>query len=253
MNYQEFLPHPLLRNIVECYWAVQGSSDQFATVYPDACMDILFNLGSAIESKNEMGSGMSSHGVYVIGNMFVPSETRGVGDTDIFGIRFRASGIGKVLRVPLHEFNDTSISLSEVHHLSPGVDHLQSLDLQRRVDLLDRWLLKSVAFTHKPEVWEVCLNEIVARNGSINVHDLSRDVGISQKQMERKFVEKVGPTPKQFAQLLRFRRVRELLAARQNESMINIAFDLDFTDHAHLTKFFQKFALRTPTEFLESL
>jgi AraC-like DNA-binding protein len=253
MRYQEFLPHRLLRNIVECYWTVQGRSDSFWTVYPDACMDMLFNLGSAIETKSEGGSDLSKNGAYVIGNMFVPIESRCVGATDIFGVRFRAAGISKVLRVPLHEFNDASHSLSDVHHLSPSADQLHQLSDQRRVDLLDRWLLKSIAFSSKPEAWESCLNTIVARHGGVNVYDLSREIGISQKQMERKFLEKVGPTPKQFAQLLRFRRVREVLSNKQNESLMTIAFDLDFTDHAHLTKFFQKFARRTPTEFLRSL
>jgi AraC-like DNA-binding protein len=137
-----------------------------------------------------------------------------------------------------------------VYKLAPEVDLMQSLDIQERVNLLDRWLLKRVTFSSsKPEAWEHCLNTIVKRSGDVNVYDLSREVGISQKQMERKFIEKVGPTPKQFAQLLKFRKLREYLCAGPAESLVNIAADFNFTDHAHLTKFFRKFANTTPTEF----
>ncbi len=242
----------MLRKIVECYWTVQGARSSWSTVYPDACMDILFNFGSVIESRTAGGTELARGEAYVIGNMFVPIETRTIGNSDLFGIRFRASGMGKVLRTPLHEFNDASLPLAAVDSISPDISQLQSLSIQGRIDLIDRWLLNHVSLSSKPELWEVCLHTITKRNGNVNVFELSREVGISQKQMERKFVEKVGPTPKQFAQLLRFRNVREVLSSRQNESLMNLAFDLNFTDHSHLTKFFQQFAHRTPTEFLRA-
>jgi len=236
MEYREFLPHPVLRSTVECYWCVQGSSTDVWMVYPDACMDILFDFGSSE--------------TLVVGNMFTPIESIGAGYTDVFGIRFRASGMSHILRVPLSEFNDDSASLHSVYRSGPEVDQLRSLSMQERVNTLDRWLLKHMTFSAgKPEAWEHCLDMIVKREGSINVYDLAREVGISQKQMERKFIERVGPTPKQFAQLLKFRKLKEHLEKRKGESLVDIAFDFDFTDSAHLTKFFRKFAGITPTDF----
>lgn len=264
MHYQEFLPHPALRSTVECYWSVHGRSDSFWTVYPDACMDILFNFGSYIETRNEAGpclrrsdyggrsTELSRNSAFVIGNMFSPIQSRTTGDVDLFGIRFHAAGMAHIVRVPLFEFNDASLPLESVYRLAPGADHLQSLDIKARVDLIDRWLLKYMSFSSKPEAWEYCLKRIVAKAGNINVHDLAYEVGISQKSMERKFVEKVGPTPKQFAQLLKFRKLREHLASGRDDSLMNVAFDFDFTDHAHLTKFFKKFAGITPSEFTKT-
>ncbi len=241
IEYHEFLPHPALRTVVECYWSIQGESTKFWTVYPDACMDLLFDLSA---------SGGES---YVVGNMFTPIQSHWTGETDLFGIRFRAAGIGRIVRVPLAEFNDATVSFNNVYRSGPEAEQLQPLAIQERVNMLDRWLLKKMTFSARPDVWEHCLEVIVAREGNVNVYDLSREVGISQKQMERKFIEKVGPTPKQFAQLLKFRKLREHLAARTGESLMNIAFDFDFVDNAHLTKFFKKFALITPTEFTKSL
>ena len=251
MEYHEYLPHPALRAIVECYWSVRGRTDSFWTVYPDAAMDILFNFGSFIETRNEEGNELDRNTAFVIGNMFVPIQSRTVDEADLFGIRFRAAGMSRILRIPLYEFNDASLPLESVYRLAPEAGQLQSLTLQGRINFLDRWLLKQISFSSaKPEAWEYCLNTIVARAGSVNVYDLSREVGISQKQMERKFVEKVGPTPKQFAQLLKFRKLRERLEHKKNESLMEVAFDFDFVDHAHLTKFFRKFARVNPSEFL---
>lgn len=253
MRYEEFLPHPALRSMVECYWCVQGHSNDFWTVFPDACMDILYNFGSFIETRNDDRTELSRNTSFVIGNMFIPIQSRSVGYADLFGIRFRAAGMSRLLRVPLAEFNDQSLSLKEVYKIAPEAEQLQPLTMQERVNLLDRWILKHITLSSKPETWELCLHKIVARSGNINVYDLSREVGISQKQMERKFIEKVGPTPKQFAQLLKFRKLREYLAMSKDESLANVATDFDFTDHAHLTKFFRKFAQITPTEFLSNL
>lgn len=215
-------------------------------------MDILFNFGSFIETRNEEGTQLSRNTAFVIGNMFVPIQSRTVGDTDIFGIRFRAAGIGRILRTPLYEFNDASLPLHSVYRLAPEAEQLQPLTPQERVNFLDRWLLKTVSFSSsKPEPWEHCLKNIVDRSGNVNVYDLAREVGISQKQLERKFVEKVGPTPKQFAQLLKFRTVKERLETKERESLMAVAFEFDFVDHAHLTKFFRKFAGISPSEFLK--
>jgi AraC-like DNA-binding protein len=256
VQYREFLPHPALRSIVECYWSVGGElpagkagSNDFWTVYPDACMDILFNFGSYIETRRNERNELSTNSAFIIGNMFTPIQSRALGNTDLFGIRFRAAGLGRILRVPLSEFNDASESLDNVYRFGPEAERLQPLTNEERVNMLDRWLLKRITFSGKPEAWEQCLNTIVAMNGSVNLYDLSREIGISQKQMERKFIEKVGPTPKQLAQLLKFRKLKEYLAQRKDQSLMNIAFDLEFTDHAHLTKFFKKFARVTPTEF----
>lgn len=250
MHYREYLPHPALRSIVECYWSVRGQSNDFWTVYPDACMDILFNFGSYLETRRDQGRELSRNSAFVIGNMFVPIQSRSVGETDLFGIRFRAAGMGRILRVPLVEFNDASLPLHSVYKLTPEVDLMQSLATQDRVNFIDRWLLKRITFSSsKPQAWEHCLNTIVAKSGNVNLYDLSREVGISLKQMERKFIEKVGPTPKQFAQLLKFRKLREYLSRGKKESLVNVAVDFEFTDHAHLTKFFRKFAGVTPTEY----
>jgi AraC-like DNA-binding protein len=203
-------------------------------------MDIIYDFGTP--------------GVSIVGTMFSPILSRSVGFTDMFGIRFHAGGMSRLLSMPLSEFNDASCSLNETHKAAPQAELLEPLSIQDRVNMLDRWLLKHIVLsTSKPEAWEHCLNTIVARSGNINVYDLSREVGISQKQMERKFIEKVGPTPKQFAQLLKFRRLREYLSAKKDESLMNVAFEFGFTDHAHLTKFFKKFATTTPTEYLSNL
>jgi AraC-like DNA-binding protein len=214
-------------------------------------MDILFNFGSLIETRNDFGNELSRNVSFLIGNMFVPIQSRAIGEADMFGIRFLPAGIGRILRVPLFEFNDTSLPLNSVYRLGPEAEQLQPLNDRERVNLLDRWLLKRITFSSsKPEAWQHCLSTIVARSGRVNVYDLSREVGISQKQMERKFVEKVGPTPKQFAQILKFRKLREYLESKRDESLTNVAFDFEFTDSAHLTKFFRKFAGVTPTEFV---
>jgi AraC-like DNA-binding protein len=252
MQYREYQPHPALRSVVECYWSVRGESEEFWTVYPDACMDILFNFGSFIESRNESRRELSKDTAFVIGNMFVPIQSRSVGKTDLFGIRFLPAGMARILRIPLSEFNDASLPLGSVYRLAPEAEQLQPLIAQDRVNFLDRWLLKRITFSSKPEAWEYCLSAIVEHAGNVNVYDLSREVGISQKQMERKFIEKVGPTPKLLAQLLKFRKLREHLAKSKDDSLMNIAYDFDFTDHSHLTKFFKKFAGITPTQFTKS-
>lgn len=250
VQYREYCPHPALRHIVECYWNVVGTSDAFQKIYPDACMDILFNFGAPVETRGATGTELTRDGAYVVGNMFVPIETRCLGSADLFGIRFQPSGLGRLLKVRLAEFNDTSEVLTDVYRMGPNPRELADLTPARRVLLLDRWLLRKISLSGHRETWEQCLDRIIQNRGIVNIYGLTREVGISQKQLERKFIEHVGPTPKQFAQLLRFRELKNVLSSGTYNNLLDVATDFQFTDHAHLTRFFQQFARQTPSEYL---
>lgn len=252
IQYREYLPHPALSPIVECYWSVTGATDTFRKIYPDACMDILFNFGAPIQARNHKGTELTRDGAYIVGNMFVPIETRCSGQADLFGIRFQPSGLGRLLKARLSEFNDSSELLTDVYRMGPNPDELRLLPNERRVRLIDRWLLRKASLTSRRETWEQCLDKIIERRGNVGIYELTRDVGISQKQLERKFVEHVGPTPKQFAQLLRFRELRTALGKSNYSNLLDVATDFHFADHAHFTKFFQQFARQTPSDYLAS-
>jgi AraC-like DNA-binding protein len=97
------------------------------------------------------------------------------------------------------------------------------------------------------------------------VEELSRNFHVGNRTMERIFKENVGIPPKEFIKIVRFQEVlRRLRQIRppdvsnggmqdgspgvSEESLLRIAFELGYYDHAHLTNEFKKYAGIRPSE-----
>jgi AraC-like DNA-binding protein len=251
MTYQEHLPHPALSAFIECYWCASGWSSGFHAVYPDGCTDIIFNFGDEIVTRHQGTTTFNSENAFVVGSMLEPIETSTKGNSDLFGVRFHPGAMTSFTNVPIHELNDGQATLSDVLKHVPHVGYLQDLTPSQRVTAMDKHFLSHVPATGR-EPWFQCLQQIVRTSGQLHLQDLQRDVGISERQLERKFRAHVGPGPKQLAQVLRFRRIRASLDAGSSKSLLSLAFDFGFTDHAHLTKFFKAYSGVTPTDYLAS-
>jgi AraC-like DNA-binding protein len=77
-------------------------------------------------------------------------------------------------------------------------------------------------------------------------HDLSR------RQIERKFLEQIGITPKRYAKLARFRNAARL-KAQTALSWTEVSYVAGYYDQTHLTKDFRELVGATPSDYLRSI
>ena len=70
------------------------------------------------------------------------------------------------------------------------------------------------------------------------------DLGLSERQLRRRFADAVGYGPKTLARVLRFQRFLEL--ARGGDDLARLAFAAGYADQAHLTRECGRLAGRTP-------
>lgn len=252
--YKEFQPSAGLQEIVECFWTVKGpAANSHRPVFPDGGMDIIFNFGHPIEVISGGERLINRTSAFVVGNMTRPIFSRTMGTTDLLGIRFRPGGLSSILPVPLWRLTDLSVSLDDVCGSLISRDELTELsDTERLNRIANRIRAKANRFQQK-ESWRQALREVVTAVDDARVYRLAKTMGISQKHLERKFSEEVGLTPKQLMQVLRFRKLLNSLRQRPAESLLSLAVDHGFTDHAHLTRFFKSFAEITPSEFRQQV
>jgi transcriptional regulator GlxA family with amidase domain len=67
-----------------------------------------------------------------------------------------------------------------------------------------------------------------------SVRAVAAEVGLSERQLARRFAERVGVPPKAFARVLRFQRAAALLASGHAPSATALA--CGYADQAHLTR-----------------
>jgi transcriptional regulator GlxA family with amidase domain len=87
--------------------------------------------------------------------------------------------------------------------------------------------------------------EINNRYGDVKVRRLAASCNLSERQLERLFVERVGITPKLYARIRRFRSVLDHLQDPEDAERLNmadVAAAYGYTDQSHLARDFRNFS-----------
>ncbi|MEP6737176.1 MAG: helix-turn-helix domain-containing protein [Chryseolinea sp.] len=80
---------------------------------------------------------------------------------------------------------------------------------------------------------------------------LARQASLSPRQYERRFVERIGITPKLYSRIGRFFRAFEYKEKNPNVDWLTIAINFGFTDYNHMAKDFKQFANVSPNLLLD--
>jgi AraC-like DNA-binding protein len=239
MRYTEHPPHPALRPYVACYWTF--SSRGAHLVLPDGCSDLLFTLGPRASGR-------------VIGIMTRPLVALGVAPQVALGVRFRPGAAFDLLGLAGRELRDSAALLPEV--LGPAGRTLAEQVLGAPEPgaaraVLENALLARLARVGAPDPrLRAALAGLDATCGRASVRALAAHVGLSERQLERLFDERIGVGVKLFG---RVRRLQEAITrASAHPAWADLAADLGYADQSHLIREFKALSGMSPAEFLKA-
>ena len=93
----------------------------------------------------------------------------------------------------------------------------------------------------------------LARHPRSRVEELSRWLGFSSRQIQRRFTMAVGYGPKLFQSVLRFQRLLNLAARAQVRwNLAQLAASADYADQAHMAREVKRFSGSPPSVALQS-
>jgi AraC-like DNA-binding protein len=238
--YREYPPHPALVPYVQCYWSIAPAPSVLINhVLPDGCVDVMFTLhdeGCIAEVVGTMQSAINAT----------------VNDTTAFlGVRFLPGGALPFLRLPLYELTDSALPLealwgSLARELSERI--FDAPTLPAKIKLLENVLLQRINAPVDTLILET-LYAIRSRCGSISIHELTTRAALSERQLERRFRQHIGLSPKMFARVVRFRSAAALLQQPAPLSLQDVVFRSGYYDQAHFIHDFKAFTGLTPTEY----
>jgi len=237
MYYREFAPGEDAGRLVERYWVLEGAAPgSVQRVVPDGRPELILNLGDPFESLQN-GSWKTQPRCFIAGQLTGPLLLRAPGATRILGVRFRPGGAAQLLGMPMQELTDRVVpacdlgltSLAERATL-PEVEYAL-LGLERgRAD----WVVDEAARL-------LALSPDVGATASL--------LGVSARQLERRFKARVGVSPKYFARIRRFQRVFHAMEDAGG-GWVDAAAACGYYDQAHLIRDFRAFAGETPSHLL---
>jgi AraC-like DNA-binding protein len=247
LAYTEHRPPTDIAPWIACFWQIVGkgaSGDSLPhRVLPDGCADLVFDIEDARRGGGTPGNivgPMSSANVFELRNAI-----------EIVGVRLRPGAIAAFTGLPARCLLDSSVSLVELPQ--PLRISSQTLadcaNLQARFELLADTCRKRLASLNKPDPvvgYALAQWSHAETSPFPSVSVLTRDIGLSERAFERRFVAHVGLTPVHYRRLSRFRGVLRLYSEGVRD-WAGLAAATGFSDQSHLVRDFGAFAGLTPT------
>ena len=81
---------------------------------------------------------------------------------------------------------------------------------------------------------------------------LAEALHMSPRTLQRAFKERVGFSPGTYARITRFQAALSTLRQEPTRSLSEVAHQLGYADHAHMTREFRELTGRTPSDFRRS-
>jgi AraC-like DNA-binding protein len=228
MAYREQPPPAGLAPWLACTWT-RAEERQTVRVLPDGCTDLIVHAGGR---------------VLVAGPDTAARLSRVTPATRVVGVRFRPGAGAAVLGVPLHALRDGRPTLAELWG-----DDGRRLEEQLAAAGSDaarlRVLLAAVAARRQglPDPLVAAAARRLERRPRLRVGALARELGLSERQLLRRFDHAVGYGPKVLARVLRLQR---LLDVPPDEGLAWAAQAAGYADQAHMSAEVRRLAGITP-------
>lgn len=163
-------------------------------------------------------------------------------------VRFTPQGVA-CLGVPVSELSDRSVALDQL--LPPATVRavtqqlMDARDERARVAAVQQLLL-ALPLRADPAVAQALVRLGSDRDADepARVSAVARALGLSERQLERRFLQRVGVTPKRFASLRRFERAVAL--ARTSSSLTAAALAAGYYDQSHFIREFRRLVGTSP-------
>ena len=240
-RYRELSSPASLADCFLCLWEqlIIGSGDYVHRVLPDACVDIVF---------------INEAPPVVVGPWTDPFLARFPAGTRIVGARLQPGRAASILGIPATELLNRSVPLCDLSS-ARGTRFRLEFDEQTGIShpVLAAALTRAARSATAPDAAIMTSIRWLARHPGATVEQLSRRIGISHRQLQRRFSVALGYGPKMFQSVLRFQRLLSC-AGRQDGSgrLADLAAVAGYADQAHMTREVQRFAGCTPTAAISS-
>src|SRR3954465_9028913 len=225
-EYRELAPSRDLYSLVACRWVreVPGEETRDSTlILPDGCVDLIWRNNELILAGTDRTAWRSP-------------IARG---ERMLGLRLRPGVAGAVLGMPASEVLDVHTRLEDLlgRWATELGERLEEADSDEEAFAMIERAAGSRVDGGGPDPLVLAATRRLGFPGS-RVDELADALGISKRQLRRRFHQSVGYGPKTLDRILRFRRLVSQAQAVSGGGggLARLAADLGYADQAHMTR-----------------
>lgn len=180
------------------------------------------------------------------------SDSSGPGVTLIcFGVYLYTYAFKTLFNLPAHHLRNEKIDSETLWGIKGKMLEEQIMSAhtnEQRIQLVSGFLLESVKKTgNQDRAFVQHIKSVVNNNSLLSIPSFAHDCNLSRRQFERKFKDFSGFSPKDFFDIIRFKKVLHGIEQRR-KSLAQIAVDAGYYDQSHLTNEFKKLSGYSPKE-----
>ena len=257
IGYRDYEVHPTLAPFVKCIWSQESDRAIFDAgrerILPDSCVELVIHFRDPFLTRFADGTRALQPQSFVVGQMKQFLEIEPAGRMGLIAVRFHARGAYLFFQRPLSEVAAGIVDLSDIWKKSAR-ELTERVALARgmtaRVRLIEESLLGLLSRNGRYDhTVDRCLQLIERSCGQMNVAQLAHHLGVSVRQLTRRFQHTVGLSPKEFARVSRFLHVVRCLSGREPRTLTETALACGYFDQAHFNHEFREMAGMAPGEF----
>jgi AraC-like DNA-binding protein len=258
VRYREHLVHPTLSAFVKCIWSLESDLPVYFApwerILPDGCVELVFHFNDVFQTHFPNGEEMLQPQSFVVGQMKRFLEIAPFGRMGLIAVRFYARGAYLFLPGSLSQLTAEIVPLKEL--------------LRKRADEWTERIVLARGMSERARIIEEMLRALLRENGCYDrmvdrclelmetgsgqrsVAQLAAEIGVSSRQLARRFQTAVGVSPKEFSRVSRFLYVLRCLRERKRENLTETALACGYFDQAHFNHEFREFAGMTPGQLM---
>lgn len=258
MNYQTFQANSDLNSLIKCFWSLEipaEYSSEKQRIVPDGCMELIFILGDDIKRYTSENECIIQPRAIVVGQITEPFIIQPVGYVHCFATRFYPYGVANFINIPLKKLENKETPIAELFGKSKA-DALEqkiihATDTQQRIAIIEAFLLDKLKEQSTIDnIVKSTVDTLIATSGSSPIKAILKEDLSKRRQLERKFLNQIGMSPKQLGKVVRLQAALKLLLHQKAETFTEIAYESEYYDQNHFIKDFKEFTGTTPKDFL---
>jgi len=222
-EYVEFPPLRALAPFVECGWVRSSAAGDSLRVMPDGCVDLFVSSGGVVVSGP--ATTFYDHAPHAQGMLV--------------GLRLRPGAAAAVTGHPVSELKDNQVPVDSVFGISASglaQDVLDANDSRQQVSLLQvalaRYFAQREPVVDRPIAHAI---EMLRQCSPLPVRGVAATVGLSERQLRRRFADAVGYGPKRFGRIMRFQRLLDLIHGGSDRiRWSEVAIAAGYADQPHM-------------------
>lgn len=253
MNTELFLPTAQLNHLVKRFMIIESDLGMANKILPATSVVMAFRYkGGVSYATDSTAASLPTSAITGLRN-----TTRLVNyasETANLLVIFQEGGAATLLREPIHELFGLNVSLDTLfprQTIQDVEEQLAEANTNRqRVAIVEKFLICRITGVSTDPLVSNAIQTIQRTNGTMRIKELLADLPISRDPFEKRFRRMVGTSPKQFAEIVRFRHIINQYSP--GTSLTDTAYAAGYFDQAHFINDFKSFTGQAPQQFFKA-